>query len=367
MQRIDLPTVLADLVAKQSIGHAIATLQRGLDRRDCALMKQAFHPAADVDYGFFRGSASEFCELMTGGLTPSRVTMHRPSNVWIKVRGDQAISESYVFVFSPGAGTERDAQALIGGRYLDRHERRGDEWRLSHRSYVLDWNINGPPAGLASPETDATARRGEAGPEDPGTRLLASWGVADSRISVEAGTVKISKSLAARAEIAFAKSEIHELIMAQARATDRADDKLLRSLWHPGATVDVGGFFSGSAQDYCGLVHEVARATLRMAHTVANEWVQVTQDRAVAESYVIAISTAASAQGNTDRLTGGRYLDRFACVDGAWGFTHRSFVLDWLIEQPSSDRRDDPDSMYAALTTRGGLYPDDPLYAFWND
>ncbi len=89
-------------------------------------------------------------------------------------------------------------------------------------------------------------------------------------------------------------------------------------------------------------------------------------DAAVAESYVIAVSTAATDNGDQDTLSGGRYVDRYQRVDGSWKCSHRTFVADWIIEQPSTDQRDEPGGMYEALTTRGGLYPDDPIYAFWS-
>jgi hypothetical protein len=172
----ELSAALEDIVAKQAIGQAIASVQRGIDRSDLALLKSAFHDDADVAYGFFDGSAVDFCDIMAGGPPdPGSITMHRPANVWIKVDGDRAISESYVFVYSPGAGT----QGLIGGRYLDRHERRDGQWRLSHRTYVLDWNINQPATGSGIVGFEVPYKRGQKGAEDPGVRLLAQWGIND--------------------------------------------------------------------------------------------------------------------------------------------------------------------------------------------
>ncbi len=37
--------------------------------------------------------------------------------------------------------------------------------------------------------------------------------------------------------------------------------------------------------------------------------------------------------------------------------------MDWMTSQPSTDQSGQ--GMYETLTTRGGKYPDDPLYAFW--
>ncbi len=359
MANTDDGAVLRELWARDAIRQSIVALQRGIDRSDLALLKSVFHEDADVAYGFFDGTAAEFCDIMAGGdPDPGAVTMHRPANTWIQVDGDRAMSESYVFVYSPGEGV----QSLIGGRYLDRHECRDGHWRLNHRTYVLDWNINRP----ASEPADWPYLRGRKGGADPGAGLLAQWGITDRIDESNGGSVEISPELMAQARHALAKAQIHDLICAHARAVDRGDAGLLASLWSEGATVDVGEFYTGDSQGFCELMLETAQTLRRMAHTVNNEWIQVDGDAAVAESYVIAVSTAAGEDGDVDTLTGGRYLDRFQRVDGQWKTSHRTYVSDWLIEQPSSDQRDEPGSMYEALTTRGGLYPDDPVYAFWS-
>lgn len=369
MSDLNVAAVLEDLVARQAIREAIARLQRGIDRSDAGLLTSAFHDDADVDYGFFVGGAAEFCAIMSGdgGRAEHQVTMHRPTNTWIRIDGGRAVSESYIFAYSPGVGDDGPVQSIIGGRYLDRHERRGGIWRLCHRTYVLDWNMNLKGTGSTIPDFGAGLIRGALGEDDPGLGLLSSWGIEDRTDTTGGGSVQISETLAAQAEIAFAKSEIHDLIVAQSRAVDRADEALLRSLWHPGASVDLGAFFSGSADDFCEWILGVVRSSVRMMHSVANQWVQVDGQRAVAETYVIALDTRAGDDSDMDTLSGGRYLDRFEQVGGTWKFTHRTFVHDWALEQPSTDQRDDPDGMYASLRTRGCLYPDDPVYAFWNE
>ena len=368
MSEFNAAEAIRELVAKDQIKLAIARLQRGLDRRDAALLSSAFHDDAAVDYSFFNGSAADFCAMMTGG--PDRpahqVTMHRPTNLWIRVAGDAAISESSIIAYSPsGEGTDA-VQSLIGGRYLDRHECRNGDWRLTHRTYVLDWNVNQPGTGTALASFGEPVVRGGWGGDDPGVRQLADWGVQDPPYAEQGGNVEISQTLAAKAEAALARSEIHDRIVALSRAMDRADEALLRSLWHPGAQLELGGYFSGTAEEFITYMLETARGMVRMAHTVANEWINVDGDAAVAESYAIGFSTSRTDEGDQDAIVGGRYLDRFERIDGTWKFTHRTFVHDWQIEQPSTDQRDDPDGMYAALTRRGGHHPDDPVYAFWD-
>lgn len=368
MSDLDVAAVLENMVARQEITHAIARLQRGIDRGDRTLMSSAFHDDAELDYGFFVGTAVEFCDIMTGPSERAHheVTMHRPANIWIRAEGHRAVSESYIIAYSPGADGDGPLQSLIGGRYLDRHECRDGVWRLDHRTYVLDWNINQAGTGSALTDFGAGLIRGARLVDDPGSRLLTSWAIADRPPITGGETVEISQKLAAEAGIAFARNEILDLIVAESRAVDRADEALQRSLWHPGATVDLGAFFEGPADEFCDWILDAVRSAVRMWHSVSNQWIQVDGAEAVAESYVIALDTRSGDDGEVDTLSGGRYLDRFEEIGGAWKFTHRTFVHDWQIEQPSTDQRDDPEGMYAALRTRGGHFPDDPVYAFWN-
>ena len=352
----------------QAIRDTLANHSRGIDRSDGDLLRATYHQDAEVAYGFFDGPAHEFCGVLTdppGG----RTTMHRTSNVWIKMTGDQrAVSESYAFVYSETETADGVDQALIGGRYLDRHEKRNGAWKLNHRTYVLEWNINLPGTGTADPNfISALTNRGIKTREDPGAMLLSEW---DKRTKTGESTMEIPPDLISATRAALAKQDVHDLIMAQARATDRRDEAFLRSLWHPDASVDVGGFFTGPADEYCGFVVNATADLKRMYHSVANEWSRVDGDQAVAESYVIAFTTQATetaGEEDVDELTGGRYLDRFECLDGQWKFAHRSYVMDWTIRQPTTDQSDKPDSMYASLRTRGSSFPEDPVYALWAD
>ncbi|MCZ6712261.1 MAG: nuclear transport factor 2 family protein, partial [Gammaproteobacteria bacterium] len=84
----------------QAIRTTLANHTRGIDRCDGDLLRSAYHDDAEVAYGFFDGPASDFCGILTD--TPGgRTTMHRTSNMWIKLTGDdRAVSESYAFVYS---------------------------------------------------------------------------------------------------------------------------------------------------------------------------------------------------------------------------------------------------------------------------
>ncbi|MFA5712518.1 nuclear transport factor 2 family protein, partial [Mycolicibacterium sp.] len=355
----DLAAAIAAIADRQAIAANLANHSRGIDRTDARLLKSVYHPDATVSYGMFDGPAADFADLIVGLIAGRPITLHRHCNMSIRVDGDRALSESYVIAYLDRSNEAAPVRSLVGGRYLDRHEKRDGLWRMSHRLYVLDWNINRPAAGAAAPDEGSPFRRGAQGADDPGARLLAAWR-ADMKGKDTA--MEITGDLAAKAAAVLAKQDIHELIMAQARATDRGDEALLRSLWHPGATVDVG-VFAGPADEFCGMIVGATAGLQGMSHSVANEWIDVAGDTAVAESYVIAFTRTREPDGWADNLTGGRYIDRFERRGGVWKYTHRTFVMDWVTSHPSTDQTGQ--GMYETLTTRGGKYPDDPLYAFW--
>ena len=352
---------------RQEIAHLIAQHSRGIDRGIAAMFSDVYAADGWVDYGFFDGTAGDFADVVTQGDHERPVSLHRPSNVWIKFTGpDKAISETYVVAYTTGEDEDGGTlQTLIGGRYLDTHERRDGAWRMVHRLYVMDWNTNWAATGSAAPDFDAGPYQlGRRQGADPGNNLLNEWGVTTPAPAKGDKTMDISEDLQARAEVAFAKQDIHELIMAQARGVDRGDVELLLSLFHPGATVEAG-LFNGSAEEFCHYIVDATADMKAMAHAVANEWVQVDGDVATAESYVLAFTSADVEGQDTDTFTGGRYVDRYERRDGVWKCTQRTFVLDWQTGHPSSDMGDT--GMLATLQTRGGRKPDDPIYEFWKD
>lgn len=363
MAEID-EAALQNLVDRDEIGQIIATHARGIDRHDGDLLKSVYHTDGTVDYGVFEGPAHEFCDILAAGRSDLPVTLHRPTNIWINVDGNKARSESYVTAYMDTPGEDAHTQSLIGGRYLDSFERRDDVWKLTNRTYVLDWNTNWTGTGTAAKDhVPIFALRGSREADDPGSKLLAAW---EKDIARNSGTgdgqMEVSAVLLAKAENALARQEIHDLIMTQARGTDRGDEALLRSAWHPGATIDAG-IFEGPADEFCSMIVGATAGMKRMAHSVANEWLKVDGDEAVGESYVIAFTTAPSDDGDVDEFNGGRYLDRFARKNGEWKFTHRTFVPDWSTRHPSSDASDE--GMMAQLKTRGTRSSDDPVYEFW--
>lgn len=155
--------------------------------------------------------------------------------------------------------------------------------------------------------------------------------------------------------------ELHNLLMVYARGADRADETIMRSVFHDGAVMETG-FVSAAIDDYVPAILARTRSSYRtMFHSVSNEHFQVRGDQARGEAHVtvVAISLADPPQ---EIRSGGRYLDRFECRENMWKFVHRLYVHDWKTIRPVALLP--PPSADAAV---GGYAPDDPSINFWND
>jgi len=337
----------------QAISNVLACHSRGVDRADESLLAGCYHPDGTVDYRFFAGPAREFAAILTGAQKAGPVTLHRTAQMWIELDGDHAASESYVMAYAAGAET----QHLICGRYLDRHERRGGVWKMSHRTYVLDTNLNWPGGGVL-PGLGPLGNHvpvGGHGAADAGIALLAQ-ARAKNRAKGSKPMTPSDKTL----DAVVSRQQVSDLSMAYCRGVDRADAALLGRVFHDDSTV-ISGVFNGNGKDFavaiCAFVEETYVQTF---HSVANQWIEIEGDGGVGETYVIALST--SRDGAVDTLTGGRYIDRYERRGGTWAISERSFVLDWTRTEAST--RDMTGGMYAALDLHGARGPADPAYAF---
>ncbi len=340
------------LVARHHILNALALHSRGVDRADAAMLGAAYHAGATVDYGFFAGDAATLVAILAEAQKAGGPTLHRTSNCWIKIDGDRATSESYVIAHAEGP----DVQRLILGRYLDRHARRHGVWRLTHRTYVLEANINTPGARAAAdpaPDNAHFAPAGGKGAADAGRTLLAYYAAA-TRGRTGASSMTSPQDL----DAALARAEIHDLAMAYCRGVDRADKALLASIFTPDSTV-ITGLINGTGAEFAaGICKFVTEQVDLCFHSVANEWIEVDGDEAVGELYAIAHMV----KDGQDMMTGGRYLDRYVRRDGKWLIQSRSFVTDWNSCNPSTLQRG---GFYEALSNWGKFGKDDPVYAHW--
>nr|WP_087574129.1 nuclear transport factor 2 family protein [Sphingomonas sp. CDS-1] len=181
------------------------------------------------------------------------------------------------------------------------------------------------------------------------------------------------------------RQEIQHLLTRYARAIDRLDIDLLKSLYHPDARDDHASF-KGTAQEFA----EHAIAFLRDAfvttmHHVTHSHISVNGDEAAAESYYYAYhrmegdhakvagffgttyADQCSANGTLDDghefICGGRYVDRLSRRNGEWRISRREITVEWKHFRPAT--HGDPDSGIEAIAAPARRDRDDIAYRFF--
>ena len=148
---------------------------RGIDRADEALLRGSYWPDGTDCHGSYQGSASGFVDWAMKALPAIERGIHQVHNILIELAGDEARVEAYFTALQrqPGAGGAI-VDTHMAGRYLDRFEKRGGEWRVADRIVVFDSvEERSPQPGS---ETERFGKRTPIGsryPADPVYRLLA--------------------------------------------------------------------------------------------------------------------------------------------------------------------------------------------------
>jgi SnoaL-like domain len=184
--------LIENLLATEQIRQQMATYARGIDRRDEALLKQAYHEDSFDDHGYgLQASGWIFATLVRpdglGFPTEWTQTGHFLGQHLIEVDGDKAVSEVY---FNSVQISEHDGKQIFlysAGRYLDEWERREDGvFRIAKRQVIYDYGrtdeVSTPWPGpdhevpkmfWGGPPIDGSATAfGKNGPEDPSYRLF---------------------------------------------------------------------------------------------------------------------------------------------------------------------------------------------------
>jgi hypothetical protein len=140
-----------------------------------------------------------------------------------------------------------------------------------------------------------------------------------------------------RLEAMMSKMEIQEIMMRYARGVDRADEEMLKSCYHADAIEEHGPAYQGPAFAYIeGAVGRI-RKMGAMAHYVCNIHIELDDDLAYVEAYVLTYVRFEKDGEPFDTLTGGRVCDRFERRDGDWKIAHRKITFDWNRDMPSNE------------------------------
>jgi ketosteroid isomerase-like protein len=165
--------IMSELADREAIRECLCRYARGVDRLDADMVRSAYWPDAKDTHLAFKGNAEEFIAWAFPIMRTMDQTMHMIGNVLITLHGTTADVESYFYGYHR-VTIEGSKQDVIGaGRYLDRFEKRDDEWRVAERMVMTDWfrqyqDSADWAAGLLGQRVDMGARY----PDDPSYHLL---------------------------------------------------------------------------------------------------------------------------------------------------------------------------------------------------
>jgi hypothetical protein len=137
---------LQRLIDRQEIQDLSIRYMRGQDRLDAALQRSVFADDAYIDYGFFQGGPDDFVKLAQGILAAMTSSHHLIGQMDVRLDGERAFGEIYYIAFHRLVQDGRETDLFVSGRYVDRYERRGREWKMTYRSEVIDWMREGSAA-----------------------------------------------------------------------------------------------------------------------------------------------------------------------------------------------------------------------------
>ena len=164
------------LMDREAIRECIFRYCRGIDRLDEASLRGSYWPDATDRHGPYQGTANQFIEAALRKLPESSRMIHHVGNLSIELRGRQAAVETYFLAWQRDRRADgREQETFLAGRYVDRFEKRDDEWRVAARVVVYDWvqPMGDAPAASEAERFGLRVPVGGRKPDDPWYSLLA--------------------------------------------------------------------------------------------------------------------------------------------------------------------------------------------------
>jgi hypothetical protein len=178
------------------------------------------------------------------------------------------------------------------------------------------------------------------------------------------------------------RQKIYHVLTSYCRALDRCDVELMKAVyWEDG--YDDHGVFAGNAQEFAEFIIRGIQEWFEVTqHTIANIHMELEGDVAHTEAYLFAYHKVAATRPKVegwfgenylkkygslvdagvtqDFFYGGRYFDRLEKRDGIWRIAKRTVIMDWNLNQPSTEIRND--GLFKTLQIVGRRDRQDPIY-----
>lgn len=150
-----------EMVDEYQLRKLVHAYCRAVDRGDTERLRELYHhDAVDAHGAFSAGSADRFLDELAAARPYIRSMQHNITTVNFAIDGDAAEGEIYTIAVHTLAGRDRDTDLILGGRYLDKYEKRDGTWKIKERTIVTDWaQVRDPSAmDMSHPITKDTLK-----------------------------------------------------------------------------------------------------------------------------------------------------------------------------------------------------------------
>ncbi len=166
--------LLQEMLDEHQLHKLVHGYCRAVDRGDLELLKNLYHhDAEDAHGGFSGGSAEDFIGQLAAARPYLRSMQHNITTVNFAIDGPIAEGEIYTIAIHTLNAGDRDVDVIVGGRYLDKYEKRDDTWKFTARTIVTDWaRVNDPSTVEFSHPITRDTPRGSPEANDPSHRFF---------------------------------------------------------------------------------------------------------------------------------------------------------------------------------------------------
>jgi hypothetical protein len=154
-------TLLQEMLDEFQLRKLVHGYCRAVDRGDFETLRSLYHhDAADAHGGFSAGTADDFLNRLAAAHPYVRSMQHNITTVNFAIDGAAAEGEVYTIATHTLNAGDRDVDVIVGGRYLDKYEKRDEAWKFIERTIVTDWaHVNDPSSvDLSHPITRDTPK-----------------------------------------------------------------------------------------------------------------------------------------------------------------------------------------------------------------
>jgi len=168
---------IQEYLDREAIRDVLFRYAHGIDRCDAKLLETVYWPEGVDDHGDFKGTRDAFIAWVMPLLKElMSTTQHLMSNIFIRVEGNLAKVETCFQAYHRWGRYDADdaRDFVLGGRYLDKMEKRGKEWRILERVVIFDYFREYGDTGNWKKSKSINERRalGSRSPDDPASKLF---------------------------------------------------------------------------------------------------------------------------------------------------------------------------------------------------